>query len=339
MKFKKVILSIIAILIIVGSLFIIFNGKNYNYESNGKINIVSSNFASYDFLRAIIGDRDNINLTFLIGPGKDAHGFEPTAKDLITIQNSDLFVYIGGEMEQWTDKVLDSMEETKIKTIRISEFVETAEEEEIDGAEDDEAEHNHKTIQNTLEYSQDDHEEEIGAFDEHIWTSPDNAIKMVNALEKAMEEIDNKNLYTYKNNAQEYIEKIEEIDEKIQEIVDNKVRDRLIFADRMPMQYFIKYYDLQVSAAFSGCSTDIEPSASTIAYLENKVKNENIPVILYIELNDGSIAKTIAEGTKKNVEVLQIQTLHNISLEDFKNGETWVSLMERNIEVLKKALL
>lgn len=339
MKFKKVILSIIAILIIVGSLFIIFNGKNYNYESNGKINIVSSNFASYDFLRAIIGDRDNINLTFLIGPGKDAHGFEPTAKDLITIQNSDLFVYIGGEMEQWTDKVLDSMEETKLKTICISEFVDKAEEEEIDGAEDNEAEHNHKTTQNTLEHSQDDNEEELGAFDEHIWTSPDNAIKMVNALEKAMEEIDNKNLYTYKNNAQEYIEKIEEIDEKIQEIVDNKVRDRLIFADRMPMQYFIKYYDLQVSAAFSGCSTDIEPSASTIAYLENKVKNENIPVILYIELNDGSIAKTIAEGTKNNVEVLQIQTLHNISLEDFKNGETWVSLMERNIEVLKKALL
>ena len=111
----------------------------------------------------------------------------------------------------------------------------------------------------------------------------------------------------------------------------------MLFRSRMPMQYFIKYYGLKVSSAFSACSTDIEPSASTIAYLENKLKEESIPVILYIELNDGTVAKTISEGTK--AEAMQIQTLHNISLNDFRNGETWVSLMTRNIDVLKKALL
>lgn len=183
------------------------------------------------------------------------------------------------------------------------------------------------------------HEHEAGAFDEHIWTAPDNAIKMVQALEKAMEEIDSQNKDMYKNNAKNYIEEIKKVDNQIREIVDNRVHDRLVFADRMPMQYFINYYGLEVTAAFSGCSTDIEPSASTIAYLENKVKDENIPVILHIELNDGTVAKTIAEGTGNKAEVMQIQTLHNISLEDFKNGETWISLMTRNIDVLKKALL
>lgn len=237
-------------------------------------------------------------------------------------------MYVGGEMEQWTDKVLSAIEKEKTKTMCISEYVETIEEQEIDGTE---VEHTHET-EGTQEH-------EDGAFDEHIWTAPDNAIKMVQALEKEMEKIDSKNAENYKINAQNYIEEIQVIDEQIQEIVDNRVRDRLVFADRMPMQYFINYYGLQVTAAFPGCSTDIEPSASTIAYLENRVKEENIPVILYIELNDGTVAKTIAEGTGNKAKIMQIQTLHNISLNDFRNGETWISLMTRNIDVLKKALL
>ena len=122
------------------------------------------------------------------------------------------------------------------------------------------------------------------------------------------------------------------------EIVDNKVRDRLIFGDKMPMQYFINYYGLKVSAAFSGCSTDAEPSGKTIAYLINVAKEEKIPVILYIELNTGKVASTIASEVGDECTAMKIQTLHNVEKDDFKNGETWVTLMERNIDVLKKAL-
>ena len=320
MKLKKIILIILAVLIVVGIGFAIFkSGDNKNKDDN-KLQVVVSNFASYDFLRAIIGENENVELTFLIGPGKDSHSYDPTAGDLITIQNADLFVYIGGEMEKWSDKVLDSLDTNNTKIICIANFVKTLEEQEVDGAEEEEE------------------EEEEGSFDEHIWTSPENAIKMVNALEKSMEEIDNKNASKYKENAKKYVAQIKEVDGKIQEIVDNKVRDRLIFADKMPMQYFINYYNLKVSAAFSGCSTETEPSASTIAYLENKVKEEKIPVVLYIELNNGKVAKTIAEDLGEGVEAMQIQALHNVSLDDFKNGETWVSLMNRNIDVLKKAL-
>ena len=320
MKAKKVILAIIAGLIIASLGFAILKTGNKHEKDSSKIQVVTSNFASYDFLRAIIGDNKNIELIFLIGPGKDAHSYDPTAKDLITIQNSDLFVYLGGETEKWAGKVLSSIENNEMKTICISDFVDTMEEQEVDGAEEEEEE-----------------EEDEGAFDEHIWTSPENAIKMVEALEKAMEEIDSENIETYKGNSENYIAEINEVDSKIQEIVDHKVRDRLIFGDRMPMQYFINYYSLNVSAAFSGCSTETEPSASTIAYLESKVKEDKIPVVLYIELNNGRVAKTIANEVE-NCEAMQIQTMHNVSLDDFKNGETWVSLMTRNIEVLKKAL-
>lgn len=325
MNVKKVFLIIIALAITVGSGFFIFRGKTIKNDNNAKIKVVSSNFASYDFLRAIIGDNDNVELTFLLGPGKDTHSYDPTAQDLIKIQNADLFVYIGGEMEKWSDKVLDSLEDTNNKIICIADDVEKIKEKEIDGAEE-EKEH--------------DEEEKYdkGAFDEHIWTSPSNAIKMVETLEKAMEELDKEHANMYKENGVKYINQIKEVDKKIQNIVDNKKRDRLVFGDKMPMQYFIDYYNLKVSAAFNGCSTETEPSASTIAYLENKVKEEKIPVVLYVELNPGKVAKTIATEAGDGCEAMQIQALHNISLDDFKNGETWVSLMERNVEILKKAL-
>ena len=273
------------------------------------------------FLRAIIGDNDNIELTFLLGPGKDAHSYDPTAQDLITIPNSDLFIYIGGEMEKWVDRVLPTLDTSNTKVICVADDIKTIEEQEIDGAE--------------LENEED---EEEGAFDEHIWTSPENAITMVNTLEKSMEEIDSSNSSKYKQNAENYIAKIKNVDKQIQEIVDNKKRDRLVFGDKMPMQYFINYYKLQVSAAFSGCSTETEPSSKTIAYLVNKAKEEKTPVILYIELNNGKVANTIANEVGNGCKAMQIQTLHNVSKTDFDNGETWVSLMERNLDVLKTAL-
>lgn len=344
MKLKKVLLVIIA-LIIVGALFfaLISNGNKKKKDSS-KIQVVATTFASYDFLRAIVGDSSNVELTFLLGPGKDMHSYDPTAQDLITIQNADLFVYVGGEAESWTEKVLEA-QDTKIKTLCIADYVDKLDEEEIDGAEehehdhddhdhDDHDEHDDKN----KEHEEHDHEHEEGAFDEHIWTSPANAIKMVKILEKNMEDIDSANAEKYKKNAEDYIAKINDVDKKIKEIVDNKVRNRLIFADKMPMQYFIKYYGLNVSAAFSGCSTETEPSASTIAYLEKVAKEEKIPVILYIELNPGKVAKTIADEVGNGCVPMQIQTLHNVSLDDFNNGETWVSLMNKNVDVLKKAL-
>ena len=319
MKVKKIVLILILILIIFGIVFLISKSSNTNSNEEGKIQIVSTNFASYDFLRAIIGNNKNIKLTFLLGPGKEMHSYDPTAGDIIKIQNADLFVYIGGESEKWADKVLESLDNSKTKKVCIADNVDKIEEQEIDGAEE---EH--------------DEEDEEGAFDDHIWTSPSNAIKMVQALEKAVEELDRSNSSKYKENSEKYIVQIKNVDGKIQEIVDKKVRDRLIFADKMPMQYFMNYYKLNVSAAFSGCSTETEPSAKTIAYLQNKIKEEKIPVVFYIELNDGRVAKTIAKET--GAKAKQIQTLHNVSLDDFNKGETWVSLMTRNLKVLKAAL-
>ena len=159
---------------------------------------------------------------------------------------------------------------------------------------------------------------------------------MVKYLSEQFCNLDNENKDIYEKNAENYITKIDDLRTRIQEIVNNKKRDRLVFGDKMPMQYFLNEFGLTASAAFNGCSTEAEPSIKTITYLINKVKEENIPVVLYIELSTGKTAKSIANET--GAKVLQIQTLHNISKDDFKNGETYVSLMERNLQVLKEAL-
>lgn len=324
-KNKKVIILATIIIITLGIVMAIFI-KPRNTQQTDKLSIVTTTFSTYDFTRQIVGDKADI--TFLLDPGVDAHSYEPSAKDLVTIKNADVFIYIGGEMEQWVDKILetDTINSDKTTLIYVTDCIETIEEQEVDGAEE---EHHHHEEEGEEEY-------EHGAFDEHIWTSPSNAIKMVKYLSEQFGKIDNNNKESYEKNAENYIKQIENVRNKIQEIIANKKRDRLVFGDKMPMQYFLNEFGLTASAAFNGCSTEAEPGTKTITYLVNKVKEEQIPVVLYIELSTGKTAKSIANET--GAKVMQIQTLHNISKDDFKNGETYVSLMERNLPVLKEAL-
>ncbi len=331
---KKVFLIILLAAIIIGIVTVIALNLNVNKnQDNGKINVVVSNFASYDFLRAITKDTDSVELNFILGPGKDSHTYDPTPQDMIAMQDSDMFVYIGGDLEQWSDKIVETLEKPEQKIVQISNAITLQEEIEIEGAEHghahDEEEHNH---------DEEEHVHEEFSFDSHIWTSPENAILMVQELEKQLSSIDTENSEKYKANAEEYINQIKEVDNQIKEVLDTKTRNKLVFGDKMPMQYFIEYYDLDVSAAFQGCSTETEPSSKTIEYLVDVVKNENIPVVIYTEMNDGRIANLIVEEANNGSEAIQLQTLHNLTKDNFENGETWVSLMQKNISVLEKAL-
>ena len=343
MNLKKVMLIILLIVIIAAVIVLGVSISPKKDVNDDKIRVTVSNFASYDFLRAIVGDCDNIDLVFLLGPGKDTHSYELTAQDLITIQESDVFVYIGENVENWSSKVLGTLDMNNTRVLCIADDIvvstdkgaeESAHLESVNGNE-----MRFENVEHKEAESHEGHNHEFNAFDEHIWTSPENAIIMINALEKMISEIDSENASLYKNNAQSYIKQIEAVDGKIKEIVDNKVRDRLVFGDKMPMQYFIEHYDLKVSAAFTGCSTEAEPSASIIANLVNMVRAEKIPVVLYIEMGNEKVANTIVNEVGNGCVAMQIQTLHNVSKEDFESGQTWVSLMERNLEVLRKALL
>lgn len=316
----KKIISFISICAIILSL----TGCATTNTKNEKLNIVTTTFSTYDFVRQIAGD--NVNLICLLNPGEDTHSFEPTPQDIIKINNADLFIYVGGEMESWIEKTKNSITLEENKMCSVMDFVTLLEEKEIDGAE----EHHHDE-----EHEEEHHEDEI-EYNEHVWTSLDNSIKIINSISNTICSIDSKNKDIYESNAKSYIKEIEDLKKEIEEIVENASRKKLVFGDKMPMQYFIEEFGLEVSAAFSGCSTETEPSASTISYLVNVVKEEKIPVVLYIELSSGKVADIIAQET--GVKAMRIQTLHNISKEDFNNGETYVSLMRKNINVLKEAL-
>ena len=323
MRLKKIISLILLIIILIGVIYLMIKTDNINkYEDNSKPTVVVTTFSSYDFVRQIA--KDKVNLIFLLGPGIDSHGFEPGAQDIIQIENADLFIYVGGTLEPWSSKVVQNLPK-EVKTLRLIDSIELLEEVKIDGTIDS---HNHVHSENK--------EIDEREYDEHIWTSLENATKMIDFIESGLSNIDKENESFYKENAENYKNEINGVKNEIQEIVDNSKRKRLVFGDKMSMLYFIEEFGLEVSAAFNGCAEETVPTSSQVAYLVDLINKENIPVVLYIELSNGKVAKTLSEET--GAKMMQIQTLHNISKEDFENGETYVSLMKRNAEVLKQAL-
>lgn len=303
-------------LLLIGLLFV--TGCNVKKESD-QINIVSTIFPGYDFARAV--GKENVNLTMLVKPGSDSHSYDPSPKDIIKIEESDLFIYVGGESEEWVDSILKNLS-SKTKVIRLMDLVEVKEEEIIEGMEEE-----------TEEEDGEEHDEE---YDEHIWTSPMNAITMVSKIKDVLVNIDLDNSKYYEDNATDYIEKLNQLDIDIKKTINEGHEKTLVFADRFPFRYFVDEYNLDYKAAFPGCSHDTEASSKTITYLINYVKDNNIPVVFYIELSNQKLADTLVDETK--IQKLEFQSAHNLTRNDFDKGVTYIDIMKQNILNLKEAL-
>lgn len=319
-KVLKTLSSITTIALILGaSIFAITKIAN----NKNSARIISSNFIGYDFARAVTGDKSEISM--LLKPGAEAHDFEPTPEDIINIKNADLFIYVGGESDEWIENLLEDNEIPAEKTLRLMDLVEVKEEELSEGMED----HSHEAHDHE---ASEDHEE----YDEHIWTSPLNAIQLVNGIKAKLSTIHPENKSTYIQNTDSYTSRLLAIDQKIRDVVSSSAKKELIFGDRFPFRYFVNEYDLGYYAAFPGCSEQTEASSQTIAFLIDKAKTDNIKTILKIELTSDKLAKTIAE--EAGAKVLTLNAAHNISKEDFESGLTYADIMEANIDVLKEAL-
>ncbi len=281
-------------------------------EQDDKLKIIATIFPQFDFARTIAKDKAEVSM--LISPGTESHSFEPTTSDILELSTCDIFIYTGGESDSWIDSMLESVNNPDMTVISLMDCVSLLE------AEDD---HNH---------GEDNHSK----MDEHVWTSPLNAVKISETICNAMCEKDPDNAESYKDNFDLYKEDLTALDKSFRDTVNSASRKTLIFGDRFPLKYFAEEYGLEHDAAFSGCSDDTEASASTIARLIDKVKSENIPVVLKIELSSDNIASTICKET--GAKMLTFYSCHNISKEDFDAGETYLSLMQKNVETLKTAL-
>lgn len=254
----------------------------------------------------------------LIKPGVESHTFDPSPSDILKIQNADVFVCIGGHDEAWVDTALDGQDEGPGQVVKLLDCVETlpAEEEE----------HHHEG---------EDHDHE-GMADEHIWTSPKNASLMAKAICDALVKADPENGETYDANYGKYDAALKKLDQSFRDVVENAPRREVVFGDRFPFRYFAEEYGLEWHAAFSGCAGESEPSAADIAELISRVRTDQIPVVYHIEQGSVRTAQAIAE--EASVETEMLHSCHNLTMEEMKSGATYLSLMTKNVEALKKGL-
>jgi len=303
-------------------------------QSKGKLSIVTTIFPPYDFARQIGGE--NVEVTMLLAPGVESHSYEPTPQDIIKINESDLFIYVGGESDAWVEGITDSLDQS-VKTMTLMDCVDVVEEEHVEGMETEADEHSHENETNQTSVNQKTEKPEIDAeYDEHVWTSPRNAKLIVEKLREELCEIDTTHADQYRQNETAYAKQLDELDKAYEDVVANGVRKELIFGDRFPFRYLVEAYGLSYYAAFPGCSSETEPSAATVAFLTEKVKEDQISVVLHLELSNGKIADAIAEATGTRTAMLH--SCHNISKDEVAEGVTYLSLMKQNLEVLKGAL-
>lgn len=311
--------KIIAVLLIAAILFG-FGGCSYNAEKDGgKLKIVTTIFPQYDFARQIGGDR--IELTMLVTPGGESHAYEPSPQDITAVRNCDIFICAGGESDVWTGKILDSIGAEDIVVIRMMDCVEVVEEEYVEGM-----------VEGLFEPEHEDDEE----YDEHVWTSLRNAQAISQNIGEKMMELDKANAEFYRENLEKYIGKLRELDMEYSEAVETAENKVLIFGDRFPFRYLFKDYGLEYYAAFPGCSTSTDVSANSVAFLINKVKELDLPVVYCVEFSAGRVADTI--GSETGAETLLFHSCHTVSREDFEKGVTYEEIMKNNLEVLRKGL-
>lgn len=318
--------------------------------------IVTTLFPQYDFARQLVKDKAEVVL--LLSPGVEAHDFEPTPSDIILINKADLFIYTGDDMEPWVARILDSIDNDELTILNVSEGVETI-------CEEENREHNHIHEENHNniedEHMEDDHREEddvehedshdgniiLGSdehaghdhshnADPHIWTSPINAIQMVENIEKALVKIDGQNGEFYKENAYEYIHSLEELDSQFREVVSNSNSKTIYFGGRFAMSYFAHEYDLNYVAAFDSCQAKSEPSARLIVQIIDMMRSHSVKIVLHEEMTDPKAARIIAEEI--DGEALLLHSCHNVSKAEMEAGATYLSLMEQNVANLQRAL-
>lgn len=279
-------------------------------RSTGKISVVTTIFPYYDFARSV--SKGTCDVDMLLKPGSDVHSFEPTPSDILKIRNADLFIYNGGESDEWVDSILESLGDTdKPVVMKMTDYVKPLTEMDADHHAEDEE-------------------------DEHIWTSLDNAKTLVSKISDEVSKLDSKNKSIYYRNGLDYIEKINKVQSEIENTVNSSKSKKIVVGDRFPLLYFATEFSLDWECAFPGCSTETEPSLDRLSKLTDTIEKDKIKTILKLEMSENKVADTLADET--NTKVRTFYSAESVSKEEFANNITYIDLMERNNNALKEAL-
>ena len=296
-------------------------------DGKEKVQVVTTIFPPCDFVRQIGGEY--VEVTQLLKPGMEAHSYEPSPADIIRITKSDLFLYAGGESDVWVEEVLDG-NDAQVTACSLLDWVDPLEEETAEGMQVTGHHHEHE------EGETDGVHLEEAEYDEHVWTSPVNAKLLVENIRDMLISIDPDRAEIYEENAAVYLEALDALDADYRDMIGSAKRKELVFGDRFPFLYLVRTYGLEYYAAFPGCSGETEPSAATIAFLTDKVREDGVPVVFHLELSNGRVADAIAEAA--GAETAMLHSCHTLTAEEAELGETYVSLMRQNLAALERAL-
>lgn len=331
---KKITALLLALFMLVGALA--GCGKQNDTNKTDKLSIVTTIFPEYDWVREILGDKaDNAEITMLLDNGVDLHSYQPTADDIVKISDCDLFIYVGGESDGWVEDALRNAANRNMKVINLLEILgdSVKTEEIVEGMQE---EHEHEDAHAHDDAEEHEHEEET---DEHVWLSLKNAKMLVRVISKALQELDPDNKDIYAANADAYVKKLSALDADYQAAVDAASNKTILFGDRFPFRYLVDDYGLRYYAAFVGCSAETEAGFETISFLAKRVDEWKLPCVLTIEGAQHKIAETVVRNTTaKNQKVLTMDSMQSTTTQDVKNGTTYLSVMEKNLSVLKEAL-
>ncbi len=296
-------------------------------DGGERVRVAATIFPPCDFVRQIGGEY--VDVVQLLKPGMEPHSYEPSPADIIRIMDSDLFLYAGGESDVWVEEILEGSDRAPV-SCSLLDWVDPLEEETSEGMQVKEHHHEH------AEGETDGVHLEETEYDEHVWTSPVNAQLLVEQIRDVLISLDPCREEIYEKNAAAYLEELRALDEDYRQMTENAKRKTLVFGDRFPFLYLVRTYGLEYYAAFPGCSGESEPSAATIAFLTDQVEEEGIPVVFQLELSNGRVADAIAEAAGAETEILH--SCHTLTVSEAERGETYLSLMRRNLEALRHAL-
>lgn len=308
----------------------------------GALKVVATVFPAYDWTREVVGDQTNrVDLTLLMDSGADLHNYQPSAEDILTIGQSDVFIYVGGESDEWVEDALAQAQNEDMVVINLMDALgDAAREEEIVEGMQEEDEHGEGDGHDEGEDGDADHEEEEEPeYDEHIWLSLKNAQVLTQAIAGALSEADPAGSDSYTANAEAYCDALAELDAQYQAAVDKAARKVVLFGDRFPFRYMVEDYGIDYYAAFVGCSAETEASFETVSFLTGKVDELGLPVVLVIEGSDQKIAETVIRNSdNQDRRILVMDSMQSVNAEDVANGATYLSIMEEDLKVLEEAL-
>lgn len=305
--------------------------ENQGQQDSQKLRIVTTIFPEYDWVRQILGEEhSNADLTMLLDKGVDLHSYQPSAEDILQISNCDLFIYVGGESDSWAEDALKQQENENRKVIKLFDILgsEAKEEEIVEGMEAGHEEHDH-----------DAGEAEETEYDEHVWLSLKNAQIFCSAIADTLSELDAERADRYQINLKNYKDKLSQLDEAYQRAADGAQKKVLLFGDRFPFRYLTDDYELNYYAAFSGCSAETEAGFETVSFLAEKANEYSLDYVLTLEKSDKKLAETIVKNTKdQDQTILSVDSMQSVTQDDVADGISYLSVMEKNLETLKKVL-